>query len=109
MNGFHAIHPPFLPSFRINLFRIFFRTLYVALTTGLALAFPYFNQVLALLGAVNFWPLAIYLPVEMYFVQKKIARWTSKWVVLQIFSVGCLLVSIFALVGSIEGIFSQRL
>ncbi|XP_020595584.1 probable amino acid permease 7 [Phalaenopsis equestris] len=108
-NCFHRIHLPFLPSFRINLFRIFFRTLYVASTTGLALGFPYFNQVLALLGAISFWPLAIYFPVEMYSVQKKIAPWTSRWFVLQAFSVGCLLVSIFALIGSIEGLFSQRL
>ncbi|KAL0922689.1 hypothetical protein M5K25_006696 [Dendrobium thyrsiflorum] len=108
VNDFYTIHLPFLPSFRINLFRIFFRTLYVASTTGLALGFPYFNQVLALLGAISFWPLAIYFPVEMYYVQRKIAPWTSKWVVLQVFSVGCLLVSIFALVGSMEGLLFQR-
>ncbi|KAG5255485.1 amino acid permease [Salix suchowensis] len=38
--------------------------------------FPYFNQVLGLLGAFNFWPLAIYFPVEMYFVRNKVEAWT---------------------------------
>ncbi|PKA49179.1 putative amino acid permease 7 [Apostasia shenzhenica] len=108
-NDFHSINLPLLNSWKINLFRICFRTLYVASTTGIAMLFPYFNQVLGVLGAVNFWPLAVYFPVEMYFVQRKIAPWTSKWIVLRVFSVVCLLVSMFALIGSIEGIFSQKL
>lgn len=109
LNDFHTINLPLLPPFRASLFRIFFRTAYVASTTGLALGFPYFNQVIALLGSLNFWPLAIYFPVEMYFVQRKIPSWTSKWVVLKVFSIGCFLVSMFSLVGSVEGIISQRL
>ncbi|KAG0459425.1 hypothetical protein HPP92_022553 [Vanilla planifolia] len=100
---------PFGPPCRTKAFRLCFRTLYVASTTGLALAFPYFNQFLGLLGALSFWPLTVYLPVEMYFVQRKVVRWSSKWLVLQLFSAGCLLVSLLALVGSIEGIFNQRL
>ncbi|XP_028552692.1 probable amino acid permease 7 isoform X2 [Dendrobium catenatum] len=109
VNDFYTIQLWFLPPYKINLFRICFRTLYVVSTTTLAIAFPYFNQVLALLGAFNFWPLAIYFPVEMYCVQRNIAPWTSKWILLQVFSVVCLLVSIFASIGSIEGLFSERL
>ncbi|XP_020584293.1 amino acid permease 3-like [Phalaenopsis equestris] len=109
MNDFHTIHLWYVQPFRVKLFRLCFRTLYVVSTTGLAIAFPYFNQVLALLGSFNFWPLGIYFPVEMYFIQKNIAPWTSKWILLQVFSVVCLLVSMFALIGSIEGIFSERL
>ncbi|KAI0511934.1 hypothetical protein KFK09_012568 [Dendrobium nobile] len=109
VNDFYTIKLWFLPPYKINLFRICFRTLYVVSTTTLAIAFPYFNQVLALLGAFNFWPLAIYFPVEMYCVQRNITPWTSKWILLQVFSVVCLLVSMFALIGSIEGLFSERL
>jgi hypothetical protein len=65
--------------------------------------------VLALLGALNFWPLAIYFPVEMYFIQRKVPRWSTRWVVLQGFSALCLLVSAFALVGSVQGVISQKL
>ncbi|RWW07370.1 hypothetical protein GW17_00029252 [Ensete ventricosum] len=109
VNGFYMIQLPFLPPYRLNLFRLCFRTAYVATTTGLAMVFPYFNQVLGVLGSLNFWPLAIYFPVEMYFTQKKIGRWTNKWIVLRVFSAGCLLVSLFALIGSVEGLVSEKL
>ncbi|RLM75461.1 putative amino acid permease 7 isoform X1 [Panicum miliaceum] len=109
VNDFHTVRLPCLPPWRVNLLRVSFRTLYVASTTAVAVAFPYFNEVLALLGALNFWPLAIYFPVEMYFIQRNVARWSARWVVLQTFSVVCLLVSAFALVGSIEGLVTQKL
>lgn len=72
------------------------------------MVFPYFNEILGVLGALNLWPLAVYFPVEMYFVQKKIGAWTKKWVVLQCFSMVCLLVTIVALVGSIQGLIRAR-
>lgn len=78
-------------------------------TTGVAILFPYFNQVLGVLGAVNFWPLAIYFPVEMYFVQKKIGAWTRQWIVLRIFSFACFLVTLVGFVGSLEGIIREKL
>ncbi|KAJ6752542.1 hypothetical protein OIU85_002912, partial [Salix viminalis] len=106
LNNFYSIKLPLLPSFHINLFRICFRTAYVLSTTAIATVFPYFNQVLGLLGAFNFWPLAIYFPVEMYFVRNKVEAWTRKWVVLRTFSFVCFLVSVVGLIGSIEGISS---
>ncbi|CAL5202422.1 unnamed protein product [Lathyrus oleraceus] len=109
VNDFHRVKLPLLPAFEINLFRFCFRTTYVISTTGLAILFPYFNQVLGVLGAINFWPLAIYFPVEMYFVQKKIGAWTRKWIVLRIFSFACFLVTMVGFVGSIEGIISEKI
>lgn len=109
VNNFYTIQLPFLPSYNLNFFRLCFRTLYVVSTTGIAMLFPYFNQVLGVLGALNFWPLAIYFPVEMYFVQRKIAAWSRKWIVLRTFSYVCLMVSLFALIGSLEGLFSAKL
>ncbi|CAN6450490.1 unnamed protein product [Victoria cruziana] len=66
INKFYTIKIPCLPPYRTNFFRICFRTAYVASTTGIAMLFPYFNEVLGVLGALNFWPLAIYFPVQMY-------------------------------------------
>ncbi|CAN6450470.1 unnamed protein product [Victoria cruziana] len=109
INKFYTIKIPCLPPYRTNFFRICFRTAYVASTTGIAMLFPYFNEVLGVLGALNFWPLAIYFPVQMYFVQKKVRRWSQKWVVMQSFSLICLSVSLFSLVGSIEGLISEKL
>ncbi|KAJ4753184.1 Amino acid permease 2 [Rhynchospora pubera] len=109
VNKFYTVKLPFLPPYRLNLLRLCFRTIYVITTTGLALFFPFFNQVLGLLGSFSFWPLAIYFPVEMYFVQRKVAPWTKPWIVLQVFSAVCLIVSIFAFVGSVEGVISAKL
>ncbi|CAK9151823.1 unnamed protein product [Ilex paraguariensis] len=112
-NGFvhntYDIKLPLLPVLRLNLLRLCFRTAYVASTTGLAILFPYFNQVLGVLGALNFWPLAIYFPVEMYLVQSKIRAWTGLWIALQVFRVLCLLCTILAFVGSLEGLISNAL
>ncbi|KAL3508315.1 hypothetical protein ACH5RR_027716 [Cinchona calisaya] len=97
---------PLLPAFQLNSFRLWFRTVYVASITGISMLFPYFNQVLGVLGAVNFWSLCIYFPVEMYIVQRNIGSWTRKWIVLEIFSFICLIISVFSLIGSVQGLIS---
>ncbi|GAU13469.1 hypothetical protein TSUD_127660 [Trifolium subterraneum] len=109
VNNFHRVKLPLLPAFKINLFRFCCRTSYVISTTGLAILFPYFNQVLGVLGGINFWPLAIYFPVEMYFVQKKIEAWSTQWIVLRIFSFACFLVTMMGFIGSFEGIIRAKL
>ncbi|KAL7593103.1 hypothetical protein Lser_V15G35528 [Lactuca serriola] len=93
---------------RLNPVRLCFRTSYVVLTTSIAMVFPYFNEVVAFAGSVTFWPLVVYFPIEMYFVHKKIVSWTFKWVLLRIFTIVCLFVSIFALIGSIQGLIAKR-
>jgi hypothetical protein len=65
---------------------------------------PFFNDVLGLLGAVGFWPLTVYFPVEMYIRQRKVPTWSYKWICMQILSVVCLIVSIVAAVGSVASI-----
>ncbi|KAG2663342.1 hypothetical protein I3760_16G024200 [Carya illinoinensis] len=94
--GFH--------SFRLNLFRLVWRTIFVILTTVISMLLPFFNDVVGLLGALGFWPLTVYFPVEMYIVQKRIPKWSSKWLCLQILSVACLIISIAAAAGSIAGV-----
>ncbi|KAI9115682.1 hypothetical protein K1719_013351 [Acacia pycnantha] len=109
VNNFYKLKLPLLPSFKLNILKFVFRTVFVISTTGLGILFPYFNQVLGVLGALSFWPLAIYFPVEMYFVQKKIEPWSRKWIVLRIFSFLCFLVSLVGLIGSLEGIISEKI
>ncbi|KAL0306195.1 UNVERIFIED_CONTAM: hypothetical protein Sradi_6036800 [Sesamum radiatum] len=43
-----------MPALSLNLQRLCFRTVYVASTTGVAMVFPYFNQVSGSLGTINF-------------------------------------------------------
>lgn len=98
-----------MPAFRWNPLRLCFRTVYVVSVTAIAMSFPYFNQVLGVIGGVIFWPLTIYFPVEMYLKQMNIEAWTRKWVMLRVFSYVCFIVSTFGLVGSIQGIISAKL
>ncbi|KAI3754066.1 hypothetical protein L2E82_26180 [Cichorium intybus] len=109
VNGFYRLKLPLLTTFHVNLLRLCFRTLYVMTTTGIAMLFPYFNQVLGVLGALNFWSLTVYFPVEMYFVQREIVPWTTKWVALRIFSLACFLVSAVAFIGSLQGLITAKL
>ncbi|KAK3009639.1 hypothetical protein RJ639_015178 [Escallonia herrerae] len=108
VNHNHALKLPLLPTLRLNMLRLCLRTAYVASTTGIAIMFPYFNQVVAVAGAFTFWPLVIYFPVEMYFVQANVRPWTAKWVLLRAYKLVCLLLAIFAMVGSIEGLITVR-
>ncbi|XP_051134985.1 probable amino acid permease 7 [Andrographis paniculata] len=95
---------PLLPDLKISLQRVCFRTAYVASGTAIAVIFPFFNEVLGILGALSFWPLAIYFPVEMCLRRKGIEAWTTEWLVLRGFSFGCFVIALFAFVGSVEGV-----
>ncbi|ESQ31033.1 hypothetical protein EUTSA_v10011449mg [Eutrema salsugineum] len=90
--------------FNLNLFRLVWRTVFVIITTLISMLMPFFNDVLGLLGAIGFWPLTVYFPVEMYIVQKNVPRWGTRWVCLQVLSLACLVVSIAAAAGSVVGI-----
>lgn len=94
--------------FRFNLFSLCFRSTYVISTTAIAIIFPYFNSVLGLLGGLNFWPIAFYFPLEMYFVQKKTRAWSREWVILRGFSIFCLFISAAGFVGSLEKIINAK-
>ncbi|KAM0012420.1 putative amino acid transporter, transmembrane domain-containing protein [Helianthus debilis subsp. tardiflorus] len=90
--------------FRINLFRLIWRSTYVILATLVAMMFPFFNAFLALIGSTTFWPLTVYFPIEMYIVQAKIQRNSFRWIWLRALSLVCLLVSCLAAAASIRGL-----
>ncbi|CAN8288718.1 unnamed protein product [Cochlearia groenlandica] len=91
-------------AFNLNLFRLVWRTIFVVTTTLISMLMPFFNDVLGLLGAIGFWPLTVYFPVEMYIAQKNVPRWSTRWVCLQVLSLACLVVSLAAAAGSVVGI-----
>ncbi|KAK7311522.1 hypothetical protein RJT34_09725 [Clitoria ternatea] len=93
-----------LQLYKLNIFKLVWRTIFVITATLISMLLPFFNDVVGLLGALGFWPLTVYFPVEMYIVQKKIPKWSPKWMCLQILSISCLLISIGAAVGSTAGI-----
>ncbi|KAF8405408.1 hypothetical protein HHK36_010313 [Tetracentron sinense] len=104
INEEYSIPIPFYGAYELNLFRLIWRTLFVGLTTVIAMLMPFFNDVVGILGAFGFWPLTVYFPIEMYIAQKKMGRWTGRWLGLQILSVTCLFVSIAAACGSVAGV-----
>lgn len=99
------IEIPFLQQpYSLNLFRFTWRSIFVVVTTVISMLLPFFNDVVGLLGALGFWPLTVYFPVEMYIVQKKIPRWSTKWMSLQLLSLACLVISVAAAAGSVAGV-----
>lgn len=104
VTGEYDIPIPFYGVYQINFFRMVWRTFFVVLTTVIAMLLPFFNDVVGILGAMGFWPLTVYFPVEMYISQKKIGRWTNRWLGLQMLSLACLFVSVAAAVGSFAGV-----
>ncbi|KAF7849717.1 hypothetical protein BT93_L0352 [Corymbia citriodora subsp. variegata] len=94
---------PGFENYTLYGFQLICRTIFVVLTTIISMLLPFFDEVIGLLGALGFWPLMVYFPVEMYITQMVIPRWSTKWICLQILSVACFIISIAAAVGSIAG------
>ncbi|CAI0409091.1 unnamed protein product [Linum tenue] len=100
--------------FGVNPLRLVGRTALVTAATVVAMAVPFFNDVLALLGAVSYWPLTVYFPVEMHIAQSKLIRRSSggggrrrppaNWIGLQLLNLVCLVVAIAAACGAIRGL-----
>lgn len=94
-------------NYKLNLFRLIWRTVFVVTTTVISMLLPFFNDVVGILGAIGFWPLTVYFPVEMYIVQKRIPLWSTRWLCLQTLSLACLIISLAAAAGSIVGVVSD--
>ncbi|XP_052159980.1 amino acid permease 8-like [Oryza glaberrima] len=88
----------------VNAFRLAWRTAYVVACTAVAAVVPFFNDVLGLLGAVGFWPLTVYFPVEMYIRRRKLERSSKRWVALQSLNAVCFVVTLASAVASVQGI-----
>ncbi|KAI4337524.1 hypothetical protein L6164_015929 [Bauhinia variegata] len=91
-------------TFSVNMLRLVWRTLFVVVATVLAMAMPFFNDMLALLGALGFWPLVVYFPVEMSIVNLKTKKGSLRWFGLQLLSLLCLLVSVATACAAVRGL-----
>ncbi|XP_034890741.1 amino acid permease 8 [Populus alba] len=90
-------------NFSVNFLRLTGRTTFVVVATLLAMALPFFNEILALLGAISYGPMTVYFPVEMHIAQNKIKRLSIRGLALQLLNLVCFLVSIAAASGAIQG------
>ncbi len=91
-------------TLKINAFRLIWRTVYVVVTTIISMVIPFFNSVLGILGAVAFWPLTVYYPIEMYIRQVHVKKWGREYVLLQLLSFVTFLISVAGLIGGVAGI-----
>ncbi|XP_042962331.1 amino acid permease 3-like [Carya illinoinensis] len=66
--------------YKLNLFRLVSRALFVITTTVLSLFLPIYLDLLKLFQILAFWPIAVYFPVEMCMVQKEIPKWSKRWI-----------------------------
>ncbi|KAB2045056.1 hypothetical protein ES319_D01G135300v1 [Gossypium barbadense] len=80
------------------------RTAYVIITAVVAMIFPFFNDFLGLIGAGSFWPLTVYFPIEMHIAQSKTPKYSFRWIWLKILSWVCLVISLIAAAGSVQGL-----
>ncbi|KAL8553449.1 hypothetical protein ACS0TY_001948 [Phlomoides rotata] len=90
--------------FNLNLFRLIWRSCYVVFTTTLAMIFPFFNDFVGLVGAISFWPLTVFFPVEMYIARKNVRRFSLTWIGLRVLVILYLAISIMSAAGSIRGL-----
>uniref|UniRef100_A0A7N0V1W9 Amino acid transporter transmembrane domain-containing protein n=1 Tax=Kalanchoe fedtschenkoi TaxID=63787 RepID=A0A7N0V1W9_KALFE len=88
--------------FPLNNFRLVWRSVYVVITALLAMIFPFFNDILGIIGALSFYPLTVYFPIEIYIARTKIKRFSSTWICLEALSMACLAVSAVAVIGSVK-------
>jgi len=88
--------------FPLSPLKLVSRTIIVATTTLIAIILPFFNDLVGFIGAIGFWPLTVYFPVELHIASKGIPRWSTKWLWLQSLSVFCFLISMASAIGSIE-------
>ncbi|GKC86192.1 amino acid permease 6-like protein, partial [Tanacetum coccineum] len=103
----HILNVPFYGDYYVNMFRLVWRTAYVIMTAVIAMIFPFFNSFLGLIGAGSFYPLTVYFPIEMYIARAKIQRFSFTWVWLKILSWVCLVVSLVAAIGSVQGLLTD--
>ncbi|KAH7847261.1 hypothetical protein Vadar_023864 [Vaccinium darrowii] len=100
----HSLRLPFCGAYNFNFFRLVWRTAYVIVTALFAMIFPFFNDFLGLIGAASFYPLTVYFPIEMHIAQTKIPKFSFTWIWLKILTWSCLVVSLVAAAGSIQGL-----
>ncbi|XP_061337615.1 probable amino acid permease 7 [Gastrolobium bilobum] len=109
VNNTYILKHALLPAFELNFLSLSFRTAYVVSTTVIAIIFPYFNQILGILGSIIFWPLTIYFPVEIYLSKSSTQAWTAKWVILRTLNIFGFVFGLFTLIGCIQGIVTEKI
>ena len=103
----YGIKIPVCGVYELNLMNIIWRTGYVIIISTIAMILPFFNDIVGLMGALSFWPLTIYFPIEMYIAQGKVITRSYKWYFFKFLSFSCFIVSVLSATASLYGIISN--
>ncbi|KAK7357569.1 hypothetical protein VNO80_16860 [Phaseolus coccineus] len=103
----YGVDIPLVGTFRLNVFRVTWRAVFVIFTVLIAMILPFFNSIVGLLGAIAFWPLAVYFPTQMYLVQAQVPKFSMVWNGIKMLNAFCFIISAVAAVGSIQGIITD--
>jgi hypothetical protein len=80
------------------LLRTVVRSLYVGFTTVVAVLMPFFTDIIGLVGALVFWPAAVYYPVRLYCKLYRPSR--RVWGLMQAMNAVAAVTSALAVVGA---------
>lgn len=83
-------------------FRLVYRTLYVCFSTLIAAMLPFFGAFIGLIGALTFFPTAVFYPIMMWRRVKPYGPWANAcmWVILVVMGTA----AVMGTVGSVESI-----
>ncbi|GLU16006.1 hypothetical protein SLE2022_324560 [Rubroshorea leprosula] len=104
ITGEHEIRILFFGAYHFNFFRLVWRTAYVIVTVVVTMIFPFLNDFVGLIRAASFWLLTVYFPIEMHIAQTKMKKYSFTWIWLKALSWACMMVSLVAAAGSVEGL-----
>ncbi|GAB4817398.1 hypothetical protein N2152v2_004444 [Parachlorella kessleri] len=97
------LFPKTIGRLRPRMLSIVFRSLYVVATTFISCLLPFFSSIIGLVGALVFWPAAVFFPIVMYTtVYPNIAR--GKKAALTTLNAIMLVVALVAVVGAMRNI-----
>lgn len=80
-------------------FRLSFRIFCIVFITFLAICIPFFGDIIGLVGALGFWPLTVFFPIECWIRVYKPSRRRKGW--LRALSAFCFLCSVVSCIGSV--------
>lgn len=61
-------------TYKLGLSQLVWRTIFGVIATLIAMLLPFSNDVVGLIGALGFWALTVYLPMQMYIVLERIPK-----------------------------------
>lgn len=90
--------------FRLRLFSLVWRTAFVCFTTVMAALFPFFNDIVGIIGSLGFWPMSVHFPFEMHIAQRKLSWTSSKAILLRLLDIFFFFIAVCGIIGNVYGL-----